>query len=231
VSKSEQLKLSLGEDIMLEPAKILIVDDRPENLIALEGLLESRDLAIYKAVSGNEALGMVLEHDFALVLLDVQMPELDGFQTAELMRGSEQTRHTPIIFVTAINKEQRHIFKGYEAGAVDYLFKPIDTDILKSKVRIFCDLYRQKARVMQLQSELAARVKELEYALTRVKQLEGLIPICSYCKKVRNGQQLWEQIENYIMEHSEARFSHGICPNCYEKIIVPQLAARGEKAE
>ena len=107
----------------MERTNVLIVDDRPENLLALESLLENPSLNIMKANSGNEALGLVLQHDFALVLLDVQMPEMDGFETAELMRSSQKTKHIPIIFVTAISKEQQHIFKGYEAGAVDYLFK------------------------------------------------------------------------------------------------------------
>ena len=97
----------------IERTNVLIVDDRPENLLALESLLENPSLNILKANSGNEALGLVLRHDFALVLLDVQMPEMDGFETAELMRSSLKTKHIPIIFVTAISKEQQHIFKGY----------------------------------------------------------------------------------------------------------------------
>ena len=128
-----------------EKANILLVDDRPENLLALESLLESPDLNIVKATSGNEALGLMLKYDFALVLLDVQMPDMDGFETAELMRSSDRTKQVPIIFVTAISKEQQHIFKGYEIGAVDYIFKPLDPRILKSKVNVFLDLYKQKS--------------------------------------------------------------------------------------
>ena len=133
---------------------VLIVDDRPENLLALESLLENPSLNILKANSGNEALSLVLQHDFALVLLDVQMPEMDGFETAELMRSSKKTKHIPIIFVTAISKEQQHIFKGYEAGAVDYLFKPLDPHILQSKVKIFLDLHRQKMSLEQTTADL-----------------------------------------------------------------------------
>jgi len=143
-----------------EITKILIVDDREENLLALEGWLENPDLEIVKACSGNEALGLMLEEDFALVLLDVQMPEMDGFETAELMRMSEKTNSVPIIFVTAISKEQNHVFKGYSAGAVDYLYKPLDPDILKAKVSVFLQLYRQKRSLEvneQLRSEIASR--------------------------------------------------------------------------
>jgi len=131
-------------------APILIVDDREENLLALEGWLENPDLKIVKATSGNQALGLMLEEEFALVLLDVQMPEMDGFETAELMRFSEKTKNIPIIFVTAISKDRENIFKGYTAGAVDYLPKPIDPDILKAKVDVFLQLYRQKQSLVEM---------------------------------------------------------------------------------
>ncbi len=159
-----------------EKANILIVDDRPENLLALESLLESPSLNIIKANSGNEALGLVLEHDFALILLDVQMPEMDGFETAELMRSSKKTKHIPIIFVTAISKEQQHIFQGYEAGAVDYLFKPLDPHILQSKVNIFLDLHRQKKSLEKTTADLTKTVEEIKTAnekiLEQQKELE-----------------------------------------------------------
>ena len=139
----------------------LIVDDQPANLIALEGLLESLELHIVKAASGQEALSLVLEFDFALVLLDVQMPGMDGYETAILMRGMKRTRNVPIIFLTAISKEQKHVFKGYEAGAVDFLFKPIDPDVLKSKVRVFLELYNQSKLINEQALELQLKIEEL----------------------------------------------------------------------
>ena len=151
----------------MQPSKaacILIVDDREENLLALEGWLENPDLKIVRATSGNEALGLTLEEDFALVLLDVQMPEMDGFETAELMRLSEKTKNIPIIFVTAINKEQEHVFKGYSAGAVDYLSKPLNPDILRAKVQVFLQLYRQK-RLLEATSE------KLKLALAELREI------------------------------------------------------------
>jgi len=153
----------------IEKINVLIVDDRPENLLALESLLENPSLNIMKAYSGNEALGLVLQHDFALVLLDVQMPEMDGFETAELMRSSQRTRHIPIIFVTAISKEQQHIFKGYEAGAVDYLFKPLDPQILQGKVKVFLELYRQRTSLEKTTADLT---KTNQKILEQQKQLE-----------------------------------------------------------
>ncbi|MDY6855389.1 MAG: response regulator [Thermodesulfobacteriota bacterium] len=150
--------------------KVLLVDDRDENLVALEALMEDLDLNIFKARSGNEALGLMLSHEFAIVLLDVQMPEMDGFETAELMRKSEKTKNIPIIFVTAISKEQQHIFKGYDKGAVDYLCKPIESHILMSKVRIFIDLYRKKKGLEKTTNELKITVQELENSNQKIKE-------------------------------------------------------------
>lgn len=123
---------------------VLLVDDRTENLLSLEELLSNHGYELIRALSGNEALGLILKHDFALVLLDVQMPQMDGFETAELMRANPKTRHIPIIFITAGMKELKFHFKGYDAGAVDYLAKPIEPVFLQSKVRIFAELYRQR---------------------------------------------------------------------------------------
>ncbi|MCX7922981.1 MAG: diguanylate cyclase [Clostridia bacterium] len=161
--------LAQGENV-----NVLIVDDRPENLLVLESILEGLDCNIVKATSGNEALGLMLDYDFALVLLDVQMPEMDGFETAELMRGSELTRNIPIIFVTAISKEQRCIFKGYEVGAVDYLFKPIEPVILKSKVKVFIELYTQKRLLEEQTKLLELKVKELTELKEENEKLESL---------------------------------------------------------
>jgi signal transduction histidine kinase len=132
---------------------ILIVDDRPENLAALEAMLEDEQLNIHKALSGNEALGLMLDTSFSLVILDVQMPDMDGYQTAELMRSHEKTKNIPIIFVTALNTEKQHLSKGYASGAVDYLAKPIEPVVLKSKIRIFGELHRQR-KIIQDQLRL-----------------------------------------------------------------------------
>lgn len=148
--------------------KILIVDDRPENLFVLESLLDGPDLELVKAHSGNEALARILDTDFALVLLDVQMPGMDGYEVAELMRGNRQTRHIPIIFVTAKHKEQASIFKGYDSGAVDYLFKPLEPVILKGKVGVFLELHRQKR-------ELQEKTRELDKRLADLQELKGLL--------------------------------------------------------
>ena len=143
---------------MLIPVKCLLVDDREENLLALSSLLYSDGVEILTARSGAEALELLLLEDVALALLDVHMPSMDGFELAELMRGSERTRHIPLIFVTAGAHEPTRVFKGYESGAVDFIYKPIDPLILKNKADVFFQLYRQRR---QLAMELQERTETL----------------------------------------------------------------------
>jgi two-component system, cell cycle sensor histidine kinase and response regulator CckA len=157
---------------------ILLVDDRPENLLSLEGLLNDQGYELVRALSGNEALRLTLKQDFALVLLDVQMPEMDGFETAELMRANPKTKQIPIIFVTAGMKDFKFQFKGYDAGAVDYLAKPIEAQFLQSKVRIFAELYRQRREIELHRNHLEKLVKlktaelEVSYELLQDRNRE-----------------------------------------------------------
>lgn len=145
-----------------QPIKILLVDDLEENLIALEALLTGEGVACLKARSGEEALEHLLVSDVALALLDVQMPGMDGFQLAEFMRGNVNARAIPIIFVTAGNADHQRRFRGYEAGAVDFIHKPIEADILRSKVRVFIELYRQKLEIQTQRDELKTYANALK---------------------------------------------------------------------
>ena len=164
-----------------EKFNILIVDDREENLLTLESILENPELHIVKAHSGNEALGLMLEYNFAMVLLDVQMPEMDGFETAELMRSNERTRNIPIIFVTAISKQRQHVFKGYEAGAVDYLYKPLDLEILQSKIKAYIEFFKQKHSLEITTKKLEKTILELDNAKKSCRRSHP-------CKKFIFGQ-------------------------------------------
>lgn len=132
---------------MSKDQNILIVDDHPENLVALEAILDDVDCTLLRANSGPEALSLLLKNDVALVLLDVQMPGMDGFEVAELMRKSNRTKMVPIIFVTAISKEAKYVARGYGVGAIDYMFKPLNPEILQHKARFFLDLDIQKKRL------------------------------------------------------------------------------------
>ncbi|POF43673.1 hybrid sensor histidine kinase/response regulator [Pseudomonas laurylsulfativorans] len=151
-------------------AKLLIVDDLPENLLALEALIKREDRIVYKALSADEALSLLLQHEFAMAILDVQMPGMNGFELAELMRGTEKTRNIPIVFVSAAGREMNYAFKGYESGAVDFLHKPLDIHAVKSKVNVFVDLYRQSKAMKEQVLALEQSRRDQE---TLLKQLQN----------------------------------------------------------
>ncbi|MBN6712611.1 hybrid sensor histidine kinase/response regulator [Pseudomonas capsici] len=154
-------------------AKLLIVDDLPENLLALEALIKRDDRTVYKALSADEALSLLLQHEFALAILDVQMPGMNGFELAEMMRSTEKTKHIPIVFVSAAGRELNYAFKGYESGAVDFLHKPLDIHAVKSKVNVFVELYRQRKAVKMQVEALEQSRQEQEALLKRLQATQG----------------------------------------------------------
>lgn len=158
-----------------QPINILLVDDLEENLIALEALLANEGVTCLKARSGDEALELLLVHDFALALLDVQMPNMDGFQLAEFMRGSSNARDIPLIFLTAGSADIQRRFRGYEAGAVDFIQKPIEADILRSKARVFIELYRSKRKVLSQYEELKTYSQALKVADQRKNEFLAIL--------------------------------------------------------
>lgn len=156
-----------------DSVKFLLVDDLEENRIALEALLRRDGLDVLQAAGGAEALELLLKHDVALALLDVQMPEMDGFELAEIMRGTERTRRVPIIFLTAGGPDNQRRFRGYEAGAVDFIYKPIEPHVLQSKAGVFFDLYRQRAEVARHRDALVAAARENARLLDVEKELRA----------------------------------------------------------
>jgi signal transduction histidine kinase len=164
------------------PTKLLIVDDLPENLQALNAVIRGEGREIFQAGSGEEALALLLQHDFAIAILDVQMPGMDGFELAELMRGTDKTRQIPIVFVTAAGKELNYSFKGYEAGAVDVLYKPLDPRAVKGKVQVFVALYeareamrRQVEALEAARQQQAATQAQLERALVMRDEFMSMV--------------------------------------------------------
>ncbi|MET1079450.1 MAG: hybrid sensor histidine kinase/response regulator [Pseudomonas sp.] len=149
--------------------KLLIVDDLPENLLALEALIRAEGRQVFQARSGDEALALLLQHEFALAILDVQMPGMNGFELAELMRGTERTKHIPIVFVSAAGRELNYAFKGYESGAVDFLQKPLDVHAVKSKVTVFVELYRQRQAINRQVEALEQSRQEQETLLCELR--------------------------------------------------------------
>jgi len=156
---------------------MLIVDDTNANLIALSALLESEDVNILQANSGNEALKIVLSNKIDIILLDVQMPNMNGFEVAEILRTNNKTKNIPIIFITAISKDEEYIFKGYELGAVDYLYKPIKNELLKSKIRVFLRLNKQAKIIEEKNCELEIVIKKLQEKEEEILKLARLDPL------------------------------------------------------
>lgn len=200
---------------------VLIADDDPVCLRMLEGILVRWEYRVVTAPNGNSAWDILQKKDGPrLAVLDWMMPGMDGLEVCRKVRSYPETKGIHLILLTA--RDQREdIIRGLEAGADDYLTKPCNPDELRVRLQV-------GRRIAQLQENLAHRVRDLELALARVKQLQGLLPICSYCKKIRDDQNYWQQVESYIARHSEAQFSHGICPECYEREVKPQLQTISE---
>ncbi|MFG3452540.1 ATP-binding protein [Stutzerimonas stutzeri] len=156
-----------------DEANLLIVDDLPENLLALDALLKAPGIRVHQAESAEQALELLLRHEFALAILDVQMPGMDGFQLAELMRSTERTKQIPIVFVSAAGRELNYAFKGYETGAVDFMHKPLDTHAVRSKVSVFVDLYRNRKRMARQLEELERSRREQEVLLNQLRSTKA----------------------------------------------------------
>ncbi len=196
--------------------KVLIAEDDPISSRVLEASLVKWGYEVMTARNGKEAWEVLRETKGPmLAILDWMMPEIDG---TEVCRRARQIAYnvSPYIILLTARTSRQDIAAGLEAGANDYVAKPFDQGELRARLQV-------GVRMLELQASLAERVRELEDALARVKRLQGLLPICSYCKRVRNDHNYWQQVETYITEHTEAAFSHGICPECYEKVVRPEL--------
>lgn len=190
--------------------RILAVDDEPINIQLIKAALKE-DYDFLTAMNGHEAVEQLELYKPDIILLDVLMPELNGFEVCSIIKADERYVDIPIIFMTALDTHEGAL-QGLELGAVDYLTKPVNIELLKLRVR--------NHLVMKEQRDLLEEQNiKLEAALAQVKMLEGIIPICSYCKKIRDDKNSWHQLEEYISNHSEALFSHGICPECYAKEV------------
>ncbi len=196
--------------------RILIADDDAVSRRVLEATLKRWGYEVVVARDGGQAWSM-LETDpgLSLAILDWMMPGMDGLEVCERARKAPATRSVYILMLTARGRRE-DLVAGLQAGANDYVTKPFDQEELKARVQV-------GVRVVELQRVLAERVRELEEALSQVKQLGGLLPICSYCKKVRDDQNYWHAVDNYLSVNGDMHFSHGICPDCYEKVAVPQM--------
>jgi CheY-like chemotaxis protein len=197
-----------------ENMKILIVDDIPENVSALALALESEGFTLAMASCGEEALQIVEGFLPDLILMDVRMDGIDGFETCRQLKKNDATSDTPVIFLT-VSQDSEDIKQGFQCGGVDYICKPFSQEEVCVRVRTHLHL-------RELIKEKEKLVNELQSALATVKTLSGFLPICSSCKKIRDDTGYWNQIESYIRARSEAEFTHSICPNC-SKTLYPGL--------
>jgi DNA-binding response OmpR family regulator len=204
--------------------RVLIADDEATSRRMTQATLGSWGFEVLVAGDGCEALQVLQEsRGPEIAMLDWMMPGIDGLEVCRRVRAAMPNAATYIILVTARGGLE-NVVRGLEAGADDYMTKPFDPRELRARLHV-------GVRIVQLQRDLVGRFQELEEALKRVKQLQGLLPICSYCKKIRNDRNYWEQVDAYITSHSEAQFSHGICPDCYEIHLKPQLAWLPDREE
>lgn len=195
--------------------QVLAADDDPVIRAMVGQVLERGNYRVQLASDGTEAARIWLATRPQIVVTDRTMPGMDGDQLCRLIRGMTAARYTYIILLTA--KDSAHeIVDGLDAGADDYITKPFDHRELLMRVNV-------GRRIVALEATLAAQVSELQQALEQVRTLEGLLPICSYCKKVRQDDGYWREIEAYIEDHTDASFTHGYCPTCMEERVFPQI--------
>ncbi len=195
--------------------KILIAED---DFISRKLLRLSIQKWGYKVTSlqdGKKAWEEIKLNPPHIAIIDWMMPEMDGIEICKKIRSKKCEHYTYIIILTSLS-ELENIVDGLDAGADDYMTKPFNPKELRARIDV-------GLRVINLEGELNDNVRKLQEALNKVEVLQGLLPICSYCKKVRDDKNYWQQVEHYISEHSELEFSHGVCPECYEKFLKPQL--------
>jgi len=189
---------------------ILVVDDNADNLRLLATLLEKNQYTVRLAANGNRALATIHKEAPGLILLDIMMPGMDGFEVCRLLKSDDETAHIPIIFLSAVNETVDKV-KAFSLGAVDFITKPFQEDEVLARVKTHLTL-------SILQRQMAKKNAALQKALDEIKTLRGIIPICASCKKIRNDDGYWQQLELYIKDHSDAEFSHGICDECVRKL-------------
>lgn len=218
--------------------KLLIVDDLPENIKVLGKSLQRDEYLISFATSGEQAIEMATSNELDLILLDIMMPGMDGYEVCRRLKAEDRTRQIPIIFITA-KTEKKDIVRGFEAGAVDYVTKPFNTAELFARVQTHLDLSHSK-RIIQNQAEelawtnkrLMKKNQKLEQAFEEIESLKGLLPVCSNCRKIRKSnsdsqlQSSWVSLEAYLHEHTAAEVTHSICPQCMANLY-PELLNNG----
>lgn len=197
--------------ITLDNMSVLVVDDTRINVDLLVILLQKRNYNVCVAESGKEALQKIATNPPDLILLDIMMPEMDGYETCLRIKNNPLSKHIPVIFITALSETKDKI-KGFEVGGVDFITKPFEVQEVLARVKA-------QLTIQHLNKTLAAKNSELEKALAEVKSLQGIVPICSKCKKIRDDDGFWQRVEQYVSDRTGAKFSHSYCPSCLQSEI------------
>ena len=199
----------------MENNAILIVDDMPENIRLLAGILSDKGFRIRAASGGRQALITIEKEAPDLILLDIMMPGLDGYEVCRALKEDEATRDIPVIFISALDEIGNKV-EAFSSGGVDYICKPFQAEEVLARVSTHL-------RLRKVQKLLQEKNERLQQALDEINILRGIIPICANCKKIRDDEGYWNQMEKYIQEHSQAVFSHSLCPDCIKELY-PELA-------
>ena len=196
---------------------ILVVDDTKENLRILVDALGEEGYLVRPALSGRIALEAARKEAPDLILLDILMPGMDGYQVCEALKADPRLSDVPVIFISALD-ETADKMKGFGAGGVDYISKPFHMEEVLARVKTHLTLRTLQKDLEEKNARLQGLNKDLQRALDEIKTLQGILPICANCKKIRDENNTWKMLEEYLCEHSEAKFSHGICPDCAKKL-------------
>lgn len=191
-------------------ATIQIVDDKPENLTLLSSVLVKQGYEVRTSINGTLALASANKHPPDLILLDIMIPEMNGYEVCRQLKADERTQEIPVIFLSALTETLDRV-KAFSTGGVDYITKPFQVEEVLARVETHLT-------IRNLQKELQDKNTQLQEALDNIKTLKGFIPICANCKKIRDDAGFWNQIEIYVSDHTEAEFSHGICPDCAQEL-------------
>jgi phosphoserine phosphatase RsbU/P len=197
--------------INLQNLSVLVVDDTQINIDLLVLLLQKKNYNVQVAESGKEALQKIAVSPPDVILLDIMMPEMDGYETCRRIKNDQDSKHIPVIFITALSEIKDKI-KGFEVGGVDFVTKPFNVQEVLARVKA-------QLTIQHLYKTLAEKNRELEKALDEVKSLQGIVPICSKCKKIRDDDGFWQKVEQYVSERTGAQFSHSYCPTCLQDEI------------
>jgi DNA-binding response OmpR family regulator len=216
---------------------ILIVDDNLQNLKILLGFLNDSGFDIYVAKSGEETLTLVNRFRPDIILLDVMMPGLDGFETCRRLKANNETRQIPVIFMTALNDVESKV-EGFEAGGVDFITKPVELQEVLARVtthltlrHLQTSLQQKNDQLQEVIGQLQERNRQLQEALDNVKTLRELLPICANCKRIRDDRGYWHQLESYFHTHAEIDFTHGICPDCAQELYPDVYSTIAERRD